>query len=338
MIKQSLLASVFALVQAITLKDDPVVIEPFELVTGTTDDILEHLNEEVGNFKWVPPVENRGSFETDLNSILADFYDKAGEAWGTGDYGEFYEHGGSGDPAWDFGIGVHGVPVYDHSHFWYNGDLSNGKAAEFEPNYITVDYPEQQAYSYTVEPTIQWTRLQQALPDQYQRPQEHYDHLDHLGLTDEWEGFHIDDYLGSPGHDHRHYNFDNYPEFHNHHLHDPYATERRYQPHPEEYFVPVVVDVVPKVQEEEPEPEAPEEPEADYGVPLDLGHYLSGDHYSHHHSRPRYPAPAPSVVLNPPGLDLEPVTDDLSFLFDHRPHASHHHHHKHHGHHSRSYW
>jgi hypothetical protein len=130
------------------------VIEPFELVTGLTDDILEHLNEDVGNLKWAPPVEKRGSFEADLNGILADFYDKAGEAWGTGDYGEFYEHGGSGDPAWDFGIGVHGVPVHDHSHFWYNGDLSTGKAAEFEPNYITVDYPEEQAYSYTVEPTI----------------------------------------------------------------------------------------------------------------------------------------------------------------------------------------
>ena len=79
------------------------------------------------------------------------------------------------------------------------------------------------------------------------RPEPHYDHLDPLGLTDEWEGFHIDDYLGSPGNDHRHYNFDNYPEFHNHHLHDPYATERRYQPHEEEYYVPIVVDVVPKL-------------------------------------------------------------------------------------------
>ena len=89
-------------------------------------------------------------------------------------------------------------------------------------------------------------------------------------------------------------------------------------------------------EEEEPEPEAPEEPEADYGVPLDLQHYLSGDHYSHshHHHRPRYPAPAPSAVLNPPGLDLTPVKDDLSFLFDHRPHV----HHGHHGHHSRPHY
>ena len=47
---------------------------PFELTLGSTDDILEHLDDEFGTSTWKPPVETRGTFEADLNDILADFY------------------------------------------------------------------------------------------------------------------------------------------------------------------------------------------------------------------------------------------------------------------------
>lgn len=324
--KLSILASVISLAQAVQLQaEDPAPFtDPFELVHHT-DDILAHLDEEFGTSVWVPPVETRGTFEADLNAILDDFYDEAGAAWGTGAYGEFYEHGGYGDADWDWGLDPHGVPVHQHSHFWYNGDYGHPEAADWEHAYVEVDYPEEQAYSYQVEPTIQWTALERALPPQYQRPAEHYDHVDHLGLENEWAGFYIEDYFGSPGWDHRHFNYENMPDFHNHHLHDPYASERRYQPHPEEYYVPIVVDTVPAAPAPAPEPEAPASTAPDLGAetPLDLAHYLSGDHHrGHHYAAPTYSSyTAPSkVVHREPARYLEPVVDDLSFLWEHKPH------------------
>ena len=152
--KLSLLASVISLAHAVQLEDTPTTTDPFHLLSGTVDDILDGLDAEFGTSTWVPPVEDRGTFEGDLNNVLDDFYDKVGDAFGAGSYGEFYEHGGYDDAEWDWGLGTHGVPVHQHSHFWYNGDLDNPYAEAFEPNYITVDYPEEQAYSYTVTPTI----------------------------------------------------------------------------------------------------------------------------------------------------------------------------------------
>ena len=115
------------------------------------------------------------------------------------------------------------------------------------------------------------------------------------------------------------------PDFHNHHLHDPYASDRRYQPHPEEYYVPIVVDTVPAAPAPAPEPEAPASTAPDLGAetPLDLAHYLSGDHHrGHHYAAPTvssYTAPR-KVVHREPARYLEPVVDDLSFLWEHKPH------------------
>ena len=118
-------------------------MNPYELLEGTTDDILDALDTEFGSHEWVPPVETRGTFETDLNNILDDFYEKAGEAFGDEQYGEFYSHGGRYDRDWDWGLGTHGVPVHQHEHFWYNGDYRSEDADKFAHNYITVDYPEE---------------------------------------------------------------------------------------------------------------------------------------------------------------------------------------------------
>ena len=333
--KLSLLASVISLAHAVQLEDTEVSTDPFMILSGTVDDILDGLDAEFGTSTWVPPVETRGTFETDLNNVLDDFYDKVGAAWGAGSYGEFYEHGGAGDLDWDFGLDPHGVPVHQHSHFWYNGDYGKKGGADFEHDYVEVNYPDEQAYSYTVEPTIQWTRLESVVPPKYERPVEDYEHGDKLGFENDYEGHYIEDYFGSPGWDHRHYNFDNAAAvpFHNHHLHDPYATERRYQPHPEEYYIPIVVDNFSAPQAPaEPEP-ASTAPDLGADTPLDLQFYLSGDHKKdthHYHAPTSYHAP--KRVYKAPAksdFDLTPVKDDLGFLFDHKPH-DHHHHHKHH--------
>ena len=331
--KLSLLASVISLAQAVQLEEAAAAVTPFHLLHGTVDDILDGLDAEFGTSVWVPPAETRGTFETDLNNVLDDFYDKVGDAFGAGSYGEFYEHGGAGDLDWDFGLDPHGVPVHQHSHFWYNGDYGKGGAADYQHDYVEVNYPEEQAYSYTVEPTIQWTRLESVVPPKYERPVEDYEHGDKLGFENDYEGHYIEDYFGSPGSDHRHFNYDNGAElpFHNHHLHDPYATERRYQPHAEEYYIPIVVDTLGA-------PEAPAEPEPastapDLGAetPLDLQFYLSGDHKKQKHAPTKH---APRKVYKAPavkddGFHLTPVKDDLDFLFD-KPHGHHHHHHHHH--------
>ena len=331
--KLSLLASVISLAHAVQLEDTDTSAGPFHLLSGTVDDILDGLDAEFGTSTWVPPVETRGTFETDLNNVLDDWYDKVGAAWGAGAYGEFYEHGGAEDLDWDFGLDPHGIPVHQHSHFWYNGDYGKGGAADFAHDYVEVNYPEEQAYSYTVEPTIQWTRLESVVPPQYERPVEDYEHGDKLGFENDYEGHYIEDYFGSPGWDHRHFNFDNAPAFHNHHLHDPYATERRYQPHPEEYYIPIVVDNFSAPQA--PAEAAPASTAPDLGAetPLDLQFYLSGDHKKDTH---HYEAPssyhAPKRVYKAPaddGFKLTPVKDDLDFLFDKHDHH-HHHHHKHH--------
>ena len=180
-------------------------------------------------------------------------------------------------------------------------------------------------------PTIQWTRLESLVPPEYERPKPDYSHDDPLALGNEYDGYYIEDYLGSPGTDHRHYHFGDLadPEFHNHHLHDPYARERRYQPHPEEYFVPVVVDPVPAPRTAEPEAKYVEDDGGALellGTPLDLQYYLSGDHlkndyYDHYPEEPRYSYKPYHVVAEESELYLEPVHDDLSFLFDHKPKA-----------------
>ena len=65
------------------------------------------------------------------------------------------------------------------------------------------------------------------MPPEYQRPIENFEHVDPEGYFNEWEDFYIEDYFGSPGHDHSHFDYDDRdPEFHNHHLLDPYAIER----------------------------------------------------------------------------------------------------------------
>ena len=334
--KLSLLASVISLAHAVQLEDTATTAGPIHLLSGTVDDILDGLDAEFGTSTWVPPVETRGTFETDLNLVLDDFYDKVGAAWGAGAYGEFYEHGGAEDLDWDFGLDPHGVPVHQHSHFWYNGDYGKGGAADFAHDYVEVNYPDEQAYSYTVEPTIQWTRLESVVPPQYERPVEDYEHGDKLGFENDYEGHYIEDYFGSPGWDHRHFNYDNAPAFHNHHLHDPYASEKRYQPHPEEYYIPIVVDNFSAPQA--PAEAAPESTAPDLGAetPLDLQFYLSGDHKkdTHHYEAPSsYHAPRRVHKAPADGFHLTPVKDDLDFLFDKHDH----HHHHHHGHHKHHY-
>ena len=171
-------------------------------------------------------------------------------------------------------------------------------------------------------PTIQWTRLESHVPPEYKKPKETYDHEDPLGLENQWDDFYIEDYLGSPGDDHRHFNFDNMPEFHNHYLHDPYATEKRYQPHPEEYFIPIVVDPIPAPQVPKAQIEELERTAPDLGAdtPLDLQYYLSGDHKkAHYYEEPKKKSYKPKVVYEDTDLYLEPVYDDLSFLWDHKP-------------------
>ena len=171
-------------------------------------------------------------------------------------------------------------------------------------------------------PTIQWTRLESHVPPEYKKPKETYDHEDPLGLENQWDDFYIEDYLGSPGDDHRHFNFDNMPEFHNHYLHDPYATEKRYQPHPEEYFIPIVVDPIPAPQVPTAQIEELERTAPDLGAdtPLDLQYYLSGDHKkAHYYEEPKKKSYKPKVVDEVTDLYLEPIYDDLSFLWDHKP-------------------
>lgn len=75
------LTAVLAVSQAIKLRDESDHEENlFEFPKGT-DDIIEFLNEEVGNEKWKPPHE-KDTFEKDLNNLLEDFYDKAGAEFG----------------------------------------------------------------------------------------------------------------------------------------------------------------------------------------------------------------------------------------------------------------
>ena len=153
------LTAVLAVSRAINLRADPdEETELLEFPKGT-DEIIEFLNTEVGNLKWKPPQEY-DTFEHDLNNLLGDFYDKAGAEFGDRAYGDFYEHGGYSDIDHDYGLDPHGIPVYEHQHFDYNGQYGNPWADEFKPHYIDVNYPEEQAYSYQVEPTIQWTRVE----------------------------------------------------------------------------------------------------------------------------------------------------------------------------------
>ena len=90
--------------------------------------------------------------------------------------------------------------------------------------------------------------------------------------------------------------------------------------------MPVVVDPVPALRTAYPEVEKRDDPPALelLGTPLDLQYYLSGDHlknlqYDHHYDEPRYQPY--EVVSEESELVLEPIRDDLSFLFDHKPKA-----------------
>ena len=83
MTRLTLVGSVLGLVEAISLQAaDPAVVNEFELLSGSTDDILDALDAEFGSHEWVPPIETRGTFENDLNNILDDFYEKAGKEFG----------------------------------------------------------------------------------------------------------------------------------------------------------------------------------------------------------------------------------------------------------------
>lgn len=110
-------ATVLAVSKAVSLEDafiaEEVVHNDFP---KNTDDIIEFLNEELGNIKYTPDkaLIGEGTFEHDLNNILGDFYDKTGAEFGAGVYGEFYEHGGYHDLDFDYGLDPHGVPVHEH--------------------------------------------------------------------------------------------------------------------------------------------------------------------------------------------------------------------------------
>ena len=315
------LTAVLAVVKSVSLEAEPHEKSVFDEFPKGTDAILDFLDEEVGDLHWKPPQEY-DTFEHDLNNLLGDFYDKVGDEWGSGAYGSFYEHGGYSDVDHDYGLDPHGVPVYNHQHFDYNGQYGNPWAEEWEPHYIHVNYPEEQAYSYQVEPTIQWTRVEHHIPPEYQKPVPNFDHVDHEGYFNEWEDFYIEDYLGSPGHDHSHFDYETDVEFHNHHLLDPYAIERRFQPPADEYFIPVVVDPIPTAIYPEVEIIV-EETGPDYVVPLDLDYYLADDYYHIdkpyvEYEKPVYVEPEPYVPSKP---YYAPHYDDLSFLFEHQPYV-----------------
>ena len=318
------LTTILAVSTAISLSDKPHEKRVFDEFPKGTDAILEFLDEEVGDLHWTPP-EQYDTFEHDLNNLLADFYDKTGAEFGAGQYGEFYEHGGYYDVDHDYGLDPHGIPVYNHQHFDYNGDYGNPWASEWEPHYIHVNYPDEQAYSYQVEPTIQWTRVEHIIPDEYTKPVPNFEHIDPEGYFNEWEDYYIEDYLGSPGHDHSHFDFESDVDFHNHHLLDPYAVERRYQPPVDEYFIPVVVDPIPTALYEEVVVVEEVGPDYVIPVPLDLEYYLEDSYYEiekpyveAEYHEPVYVAPR-RQVYRPPALDLTPVYDDLDFLFEHQP-------------------
>ena len=347
-----LLTAVLAVTQAVTLEDKVDPDKEHIDFPKNTDLVLERLDEIFGNSKYTPdPLEaGEGTFEHRLNNLTDDFYDKAGHEFGDRVYGKFYEHGGAYDVDFDYGLDPHGVPVYEHNHFSYNqGSYGNPWADKFEPHYIEVHYPEEQAYSFQVEPTIQYTRIEHQAPPEYVRPHENFDHVDHEGYFNEREDFYIEDYLGSPGSDHSHFDYDNTEtEFHNHHLYDPYAVERLYQPPADAYFIPVVVDPIPTyvppyddyygedyygeqayggTYGDELIVAPYEESYIDYQIPLDLDYYLNDSYYIEPYYEEEYAGDYSGDYGSGAYGDyndsyrLEPIYDDLDFLFEHVPHV-----------------
>ena len=260
--------------QAVQLKGDAG-----DLSTAGTDWTLKQLDKEVGDLKWTRPHEQE---VFDLGGVLDDFYNQIAFNYGGENYGEFAHHGNQYDayepvettfhynegtptksywnpfptPSGDDHYSVHlNEPVaqaYAHGYTQAPADdhddgYEQASRTKFRYTVPEVHYPDPKPYSYSVtQPSILYREVEHIAPEPYESPElrdlaeiETYPE----GYTNEYDEYQIENYFGSDGSDHRHFNYDNIDWIdldHGHFDPDPHAKVRPFQPAWDQYFVPTV--------------------------------------------------------------------------------------------------
>ena len=133
-------------------------------LTKDTDWILRDLDEKFGTLTWQPEPDKE---HFDINSILASFYERIGDKFGTKQYGSF-----GSQPRSPYGDVDDSKVQFNYSGGYDGGDYASqfdsrtstplagsstsdgADAADFVPWFPDVNYPDPKPYSYQPHQTI----------------------------------------------------------------------------------------------------------------------------------------------------------------------------------------